>query len=220
MIYEKRLSFIAAHPGKKPLQTRPTTFLSLCMIYEMLLLASVLSGTLALAQTETETAPGSQSDNDLSQVGAKLSNPLGDLWALQFNFEMPKFFDGDVNTGDPEVGADVVFQPVMPFPLYGEGDAEWRMITRPIIPIIFSQPVPTGFDDFDHKSGIGDIQLPLLLSFPKKLIGNWIFGLGPVFQFPTATDDALGSDQWGLGPAVVVGYKTKDYTAVLFPNYF
>jgi hypothetical protein len=136
------------------------------------------------------------------------------------NFETPKIFDGDVNTGDPKYGADMIFQPVMPLPLYGEGAAAWRLITRPIIPLIFSQPVPTGFNEFDNESGIGDIQLPMLLSVPQKYAGHFILGGGPVGLFPTATDDDLGQDQWALGPAVVVGYKTKKLTAILFPNYF
>jgi hypothetical protein len=29
-------------------------------------------------------------------------------------------------------------------------------------------------------------------------------GVGPVVLLPTATDDALGSDKWGVGPTVVV----------------
>ena len=175
-----------------------------------------------------------QSGGDLGEVGAKLANPLGSLWSLVMNFETPKFFDGNINTGDPEIGADMIFQPVMPIPLYGTGEAQWRLITRPVIPFIFRQPSPEGLkfdtvdsrpqleglDDFDYKSGIGDIQLPALLALPGKYSGNWILGAGPVVLFPTATDDALGSDQWALGPAVVVGYKTKKFTAVLFPNYF
>jgi len=156
----------------------------------------------------------------LGNVGAKLANPLSDLWSLQFDFQPLRFFDGDVNRGDEVVGSGVVFQPVLPIPLYGEGDAEWRMITRPVIPIQFSQPVPRGYNNFYNKGGIGDIQLPLLLAVPKKYAGNWILGGGPVAVFPTASDDALGQDQFGLGPAVVLGYKTKSFTAVLFPNYF
>ena len=157
---------------------------------------------------------------NLGEVGKKLANPLGNLWNLSMNFEAPKFFDGDLNAGDPEIGADMIFQPVLPIPLYGEGDATWRMITRPIIPIIFSTPVPQGFDDFRHTGGIGDIQLPLLLSFPESIAGKWILGAGPLGVFPSATDDDLGSDQWGLGGAFVVGYKAKKYTAMVFPNYF
>ena len=216
----KPSSSIAAYSSKDARQVRPGAFLTVCLIRGILLLATALLGTGALAQEQNKAGSGAQSKNNLGQVGAKLANPLGNLWALQFSFDTPKFFDGDVNTGDPKVGADAIFQPVLPFPLYGTGDEEWRLITRPIIPLIFSEPIPTGFDEFDHKGGIGDIQLPLVLSFPEKLIGHGIFGLGPVFQFPSATDDDLGSDQWALGPAVAVGYKTKEFTTVLFPNYF
>ncbi len=172
------------------------------------------------ATAESKEAAGTSGHGDMGAVGAKLSNPLSDLWSLSMNFETPKFFDGDINTGDAKVGADLIFQPVMPIPLSGEGKAAWRMITRPVIPIIFSQPIPQGFDDFDHKSGIGDIQFPMLLAVPGKYAGHWILGGGPVWLFPTATNDDLGGNQWALGPAVVVGYKTKAYTAVLFPNYF
>jgi hypothetical protein len=156
----------------------------------------------------------------LGNVGAKLANPLADLWSMSMNFEFLKFYDGDINTGDAKVGSDLILQPVMPIPLFGEGDAEWRLITRPVIPIVLSTPVPRGFNEFYNKGGIGDIQLPGLLAVPQKYAGHWIIGAGPVGLFPTATTDDLGSDQFALGPAVVLGYKTKAYTAVLFPNYF
>ena len=125
----------------------------------------------------------------LGAVGAKLSNPLSNLWSLSMNFEFLKFYDGDINTGDAKVGSDLIFQPVMPIPLFGEGDATWRLITRPVIPIVFSQPVPRGFNEFYNKSGIGDIQLPALLAVPGKYAGKWIIGGGPVGLFPTATSD-------------------------------
>ena len=173
-----------------------------------------------MALTNTAWAAGAPEHKDLGAVGAKLANPLSDLWSISMNFQMPTFYDGDINTGDPEAGADMIFQPVLPIPLYGEGAGEWRMITRPVIPLIFSQPIPRGSDDFYHKGGIGDIQLPALLSVPEKIAGHWILGAGPVGMFPTATTDALGADQWAMGPAVAIGYKTKKYTAVLFPNYF
>jgi hypothetical protein len=128
--------------------------------------------------------------------------------------------DGNLNKGDAERGSTVTFQPVMPIPLTGSGDAAWRMITRPIIPIILSNPVPQGFDDFDDRSGLGDIQLPLLFSFPKSIVGdNIIFGPGPLFEFPTATKDAFGADQYSMGGAVVMGYKTEKWIALVFPNY-
>ena len=178
------------------------------------------AGNVLAERTEADEKAAAAKHGDMGNVGAKLANPLADIWSLNMNWEMPKLYDGDVNTGNPRVGYDLIFQPVMPIPLHGEGDAAWRMITRPVIPIILSTPIPKGFNDFENKSGIGDIQLPMLLAVPGKYSGHWILGGGPAWLFPTATNDDLGSDQWGLGPAVVLGYKTKGWTAILFPNYF
>jgi hypothetical protein len=108
-----------------------------------LLFLIALSAASAPAQESAKDAPKTQSGKEnLGQVGAKLSNPLASLWALSMSFNMPQFYDGDVNTGDPELGATLLFQPVMPIPLFGSGDDEWRLITRPIIPFIFSKPIP------------------------------------------------------------------------------
>jgi hypothetical protein len=156
----------------------------------------------------------------LGNIGAKLSNPLGNIWALTTSWNMPAFYDGDVNTGDPQLGATMILEPVLPIPIFGSGASEWRMVTRPVIPLIFSEPIPTGFDEFDNKTGIGDIQLPLLFNLPESISGHWLMGAGPVALFPTATDDELGENQWALGPAVVFGYKTKKATIGVFPNYF
>jgi hypothetical protein len=114
----------------------------------------------------------------------------------------------------------VIFQPVLPFPLYGTGENQWKMITRPIIPIIFSQPIPNAFDSFKNVGGLGDMEIPLLINPPESMIGKWILGVGPVFEFPTSTYDALGAQQYSIGPAVVVGYKSKNWLAAVFPNYF
>jgi hypothetical protein len=157
----------------------------------------------------------------LGQVGSKLSDPTSNIWALSMSFGALKFFDGNANAGDPEVGGSLNFQPIMPFPVYGTGDDEWKVVTRPIIPIIFSEPIPEGPDNFKHRGGIGDIQLPFLLNPPDSMVGkNLILGAGPVFEFPTSTRDSLGNQQFAMGPAVVIGYKNEVVTAVLFPNYF
>jgi hypothetical protein len=122
-----------------------------------------------------------------------------------------------VNRGDAQIGGRMILQPIMPIPLYGTGEHAWKLITRPVIPVLFSQPVPTGVDTFDHPGGLGDITLPMLVVPPT---GHWILGLGPTWLFPAATQDAFGRQQWGVGPAAVVGYTTKEFTAFVFPQYF
>lgn len=184
-----------------------------------LALGLVVFAALSVSTTPAQAQP-KPSGQELGQVGNKLANPLSDLWALSASFNAPQFFDGDLNTGGPEVGGLMVFQPVMPIPLHGEGEDQWRMITRPVIPLIFSTPVPTGLNQFSHKGGIGDIQLPFLLAPSDRISGHFILGAGPIFQFPSATSDDLGQNQWAMGPAVVVGYKTEKATFGVFPNYF
>jgi hypothetical protein len=156
----------------------------------------------------------------MGAIGNKLANPMSDLWQLAMSLNAPAFYDGDINSGSPQAGGVLAFQPVLPIPLWGEGKSEVRMIVRPIIPIIFSQPIPKGNNDFAHQGGIGDIQLPFLVNPPESMAGKWILGAGPVTMFPTATTDALGSDQFAMGPAVVLGYRHKKATFGIFPNYF
>lgn len=153
---------------------------------------------------------------DLAEVGAKLANPVSDVWALFTEFDLTFSSGRAVNSGT-EVGGRMIFQPVLPFPVYGKGERAWKLITRPTIPIIFSQPVPKGGDEATHLGGTGDIQLPMLISPPT---GNWLLGAGPAWLFPTANHQALGRQQYGVGPSGVVGYKTKDWIAGVFPQYY
>lgn len=170
--------------------------------------------------SESANGGGIQADSNpehesLSEISAKLSNPVSDVWALFTEFDL-SFSDGDVNSGDSKIGGRMIFQPVLPIPLYGTGKDEWKLITRPAIPVLFSQPVPKGFDEFNDLGGLGDIALPMLVSPPS---GHWILGLGPTWLFPSATRDVFGRQQWGVGPAAVVGYGDKQSIAFVFPQY-
>jgi hypothetical protein len=168
------------------------------------------------AQGPTSKASSGSGQDELGEIGRKLANPVSDVWALFTEFDL-FFSDGDANLGDPEVGGRMIFQPIMPFPLYGSGDKAWRLITRPNVPIVFSQPIATGFDDFERVGGLGDIQLLTHFAPPA---GNWLIGAGPCWLFPTSTNDALGRQQWGIGPSGVVGYKAEKFMAAVVPQYY
>jgi hypothetical protein len=49
---------------------------------------------------------------------------------------------------------------------------------------------------------LGDIQQSFFFA-PSPLSNGIIWGAGLVFAYPTATDDRLGSEKFGLGPAGV-----------------
>jgi hypothetical protein len=85
-------------------------------------------------------------------------------------------------------------QPVWPF----EITDNWNVITRTIVPIV-SQPART--EEESRKTGLGDTTFTAFFS-PKGSKVTW--GIGPVVLLPTATDDRLGSDSWGLGPSLVL----------------
>lgn len=74
------------------------------------------------------------------------------------------------------------------------------MISRTIIPII-SQKDVTGKGN--SETGLGDIAQSIFFS-PKEVKNGTVWGLGPVILLPTATDDFLGANKWGLGPNALI----------------
>jgi hypothetical protein len=134
-----------------------------------------------------------EGDASVDEVGRQLANPVGAIWNLtvQNNFSL---LEGDIS--DARRGQWVTnVQPVLPVPL----TESWNLITRPIIPIVDAPvPKPSGFD---RETGLGDMALFGLLS-PADPRG-FIWGVGPTFLFPTATEDELGSEKWSAGPALV-----------------
>ena len=211
MKLKKLFEFHQHYSGRNPSLSRKGTFFLSCFICGAFLFLMLLSPEDSKAEEEYKHPE----HGSLAEIGAKLSNPVSDVWALFTEFDLT-FSDGDLNTGNAKIGGRMIFQPILPFPLYGQGDHEWKLITRPNVPVLFSQPVPKGFDEFNNLGGLGDIQLPMMVSPPS---GNWLLGLGPTWLFPTATRDELGRQQWGVGPAFIVGYRTKDWLAGIFPQY-
>ena len=55
-----------------------------------------------------------------------------------------------------------------------------------------------------REFGLGDLNPSLFLSPSKPGEGGIIWGVGPTFLLPTATDKNLGDHKWGAGPSVVL----------------
>jgi hypothetical protein len=191
--------------------------------FAVVLALTLLAGSTGPAYAHDPAAPAKPDEaatatghGSLAEVGAKLSNPVSDVWALFTQFGL-NFSDGDLNSGDVETSGSILFQPLLPIPLFGKDDEAWKLIVRPVVPLLIQNPVPTGFDTFDRDTALGDISIPFLVSPPS---GNWLLGLGPNFEFPTATIDAIGREQFSAGPAGLLGYKTKDITTGFLAQYF
>ncbi|HEY2120564.1 MAG TPA: hypothetical protein VGH37_15345 [Candidatus Acidoferrum sp.] len=88
-------------------------------------------------------------------------------------------------------------QPVIPIGI----SKDWNLIVRVITPIIW-QPLPNAPSTPETGVyGLGDM-VPTFFLSPKKP-GKIIWGVGPVFQLPTATSNFLGQGKLGIGPSVV-----------------
>jgi hypothetical protein len=74
----------------------------------------------------------------------------------------------------------------------------WNLITRTIMPIVNQ---PSLFPAMGSATGLGDIN-PTFFFSPAKS-GELIWGVGPTFTLPTATDSLIGSGKFSLGPAAV-----------------
>jgi hypothetical protein len=127
---------------------------------------------------------------DATELAKKTQNPVSDLISLPFQ-----------NNTYFQVGPDgrtqnvLLIQPVLPVSL----NEDWNFINRPIVPLI-NQPAFS--PDQDREFGLGNVQFQGMFS-PKEPVGGWILGFGPYLEFPTNSDDQLGSDNWSAGPAFV-----------------
>lgn len=160
-----------------------TKFFTFCVIAACVLISPELTqayeGDGVVESEET-------SDEELRKAS---QNPMADLISI------PIQNNTNFKYGPLEKTQNITnIQPVIPFSL----NEEWNLITRTIMPVM-KQP---GFTPGQSsKFGLGDINLSLFVG-PKDP-GDVIWGVGPVLMLPTATDERLGSEKWGVGPAAV-----------------
>jgi opacity protein-like surface antigen len=138
------------------------------------------------APTETGHSSEPSEDEDLAK---KSQNPIADLVSVPFQSNT-NFNAGPFNRTQEVLN----IQPVVPLHI----NADWNLISRTIMPVI-SQPNPV-FNS--STNGIGDITQEFFLSPTHP--GTLIWGVGPVFTVPSATDPILGQGKVLLGPTAVL----------------
>ncbi|MCZ6862823.1 MAG: porin family protein, partial [Alphaproteobacteria bacterium] len=139
----------------------------------------------------TSYALAAEKGSDKSLAKAS-QNPIASLISVPIQYDV-SFGQGPSN----RTGHILQFQPVYPFRL----GKDWNLITRTIVPLVVRPDFP---GETGHTFGLGDISTTLFFSPSKPTAGGVIWGVGPVFQFPTATSRVLGTEHFAMGPSAVI----------------
>ena len=145
---------------------------------------------------------------DSQELAKKLSNPVASLISIPVELD----YDQDIGPQDDGERFTLTFKPVVPITL----NSEWNLISRTIVPLVYQDDIFPGADD---QNGVGDTLQSFFFSPAKPTAGGIIWGAGPVILFPTATDDLLGSEKWGLGPTGVVLTQKGPWTYGMLANH-
>ncbi|MFT6051113.1 MAG: hypothetical protein ACI9B9_000753 [Halioglobus sp.] len=142
------------------------------------------------------------------ELAKKLSNPIASLISvpLQLNY------DSDIGSNDKGDRYQLNIQPVIPISL----NDEWNVISRTILPVVSQDEI---FPGAGSQSGLGDVVQSVFFSPKQATESGWIWGGGPVLLLPTATDELLGSEKWGLGPTAVVLKQSGQWTYGALANH-
>jgi len=150
------------------------------------LLLSLLPITGVAYQGDGVVEPGEVRSDELREAA---QNPMADLISVPIQNNM-NFGYGPLDKTQNVTN----IQPVVPFHL----SEDWLLISRTIIPLIRQPEFQSGQGS---ELGLGDINQSLF--FGPREPGGLIWGAGAIFLLPTATDNRLGGEKWGAGPAAV-----------------
>jgi hypothetical protein len=155
-------------------------------------------GAPSAPQQQPETSQNPPSEDQTKDLTKAVQNPVASL------ISVPLQNNTNFDIGPNNRTQDVLnIQPVIPIRV----SENWNLIIRVIMPLIFQPSIPL---NRLGTLGLGDMNPTFFLSpaKPKKLI----WGVGPTFLLPTATDPILGQGKWSIGPSVVVLVQPGHWT--------
>lgn len=141
------------------------------------------------------------------KLAKQLQNPVASLISVPFQGN----FDFGVG---PEDGTRMTIniQPVVPISI----SENWNLIGRVILPVISQTDV---FGNSGSQFGLSDAVLSGFFSPKEPTSGGLIWGAGPAFLIPIATDDLLGTEKFGIGPTAVILKQAGAFTIGALVNH-
>jgi hypothetical protein len=152
--------------------------------------------TPAEAKAEAQKPDAKASAGDLAKA---VQNPVASLISVPIQ----NLTDFNIGPFQRDRNTVLQVQPVVPFRL-GEN---WNLITRTIGAILYQ---PNITQPHQGTFGLNDINPSFFLSPAKP--GKLIWGAGPTFLLPTASDDVLGTGRFSIGPGVVALVQPGKWT--------
>jgi len=158
-----------------------------------------------LASTATESVTGQDSSSVPQESAQELAKQKHNPFADQITVPLELSSSLDVGPGNGTTGG-LNIQPAIPFSL----GQNWKLIARPSLSVLLSEQP-------HRKLGLGDIELQTYLT--PGFAEQWIWGVGPVLQAPTATEHVLGTGKWSAGPAVGLIYMNGPWVNGILANH-
>ena len=174
-------------------------------VFLALLFGGFASPRVLADETNATDEAGANADDKSTSLAKETQNPVANLISVPFQ---NNFYFG---LGPDHVTAYVLnIEPVIPISL----NQDWNLITRTIVPIIST---PSAGPGIPSGAGLGDINPTFFLS-PAGGSKKFIWGLGPTFTLPTATEPILGNQEWSAGPAAVALTMQGHWVAGVLAN--
>jgi hypothetical protein len=167
--------------------------------------AAVWTAAISLSAVAATSAQRARADD--ADLAKQLSNPVASLISVPFQFNYDCCFgilDGS--------RALLNIQPVVPIKL----NEDWNLIVRTILPLMHLEQTAPGVG---AHSGTGDTIQSFFLSPNQPGPGGLIWGVGPVFLWPTASHWTLGAEKWGAGPTLVALKQESGWTYGILANH-
>ena len=161
----------------------------------------LLAGVPALAAEDDRLDPSSKAG-----LAYEIQNPF----AFMYRLPVQNQFDFGYGSEDA-MRYSLRLRPIIPFHL----SEDWSLITRTSIPFVYQGSPEPGIPS---KAGLGDTDMEFYFS-PETTTRGWSVGFGPILRLPTATDDLLGGEKWGAGPAFAALRQTHGWTYGVYVNH-